>query len=536
MKIAQEKKPTTLRDLTKQIHIQEEKLREGGGPKGQERQKRLGRLNARERVRQLIDDPEQFFELNLWAGYGMYDEWGDLPAAGCITGIGKIHNRSCMIIANDATVKAGAMFPQSVKKVLRAQRIAYEHRLPTIYLVDSSGVFLPLQDEIFPDEDDFGRIFRNNAIFSSAGIPQFAAIMGNCIAGGGYLPVLCDKLLMTEGSGLYLAGPALVKAAIGQEVDPEELGGVVMHSEISGTVDFHEKDDASCLKRLRSLVDMLPEEYITQSKESTIDAEKLPHSLYDWLESMKNQPYDVRELLKYIVDRDSLQEYKADFGKTLVTAYAKINGSPVGIIASQRKHTTTGKGEVEIGGVIYADCSDKAARFVMECNQIKVPIIFLQDVVGFMVGKDAEESGIIRSGAKLVNAVSNSIVPKLTVIVGDSFGAGNYALCGKAYDPNFIVAWPNAKYTVMGAEQAAGTLVTIKKRGKEMSDEEIQKLKEETMEGYRKQMDIRYGAARGWVDAIIAPHETRDALIRMLELAKRAPLRAPTFHTGVIQV
>jgi acetyl-CoA carboxylase carboxyltransferase component len=453
----------------------------------------------------------------------MYQEWGEIPAAGVITGIGKIVGRDFMIIANDATVKAGAMFPQSIKKVLRAQRIAFECRLPIIYLVDSSGVFLPLQDEIFPDEDDFGRIFRNNAVISAAGLPQYAAIMGNCIAGGGYLPVLCDKLLMTEGSGLYLAGPALVKAAIGHDIDAEHLGGVKMHSEISGTVDFHEKDDASCLKRLRKLVDLLPLD--PTYNEPEIEPKSLPHHIYDFIDGEGKKPYDVHELLDCIVDKDSIVEYKGEYGKTLVTAYAKIQGQPVGIVANQREQMKTGQGEIQIGGVLYAESADKAARFVMECNQTKIPLIFLQDVMGFMVGPAAEQSGIIRSGAKLVNAVSNSIVPKITIVVGSSFGAGNYALCGKAYDPNFILAWPNAKYAVMGGDQAASTLSAI-------TDTDY----EEMRQRYEKQMDIRYGAARGWIDGIIPPHATREVLIHLLRWVKRAPLSQKTFHTGVMQV
>lgn len=532
---------TTLKQLSEEFLNQEQALREGGGAQGQERQQRLGRMTVRERLRHLLDDPEKFFELEIWAAYNMYPEWGQLPAAGVVTGIGEIQGRQCLVVANDATVKAGAFFPQSVKKVLRAQRIAYECRLPIIYLVDSSGVFLPLQDEIFPDEDDFGRIFRNNAVISAAGIPQFAAIMGNCIAGGGYLPVLCDKLLMTEGSGLYLAGPALVKAAIGQMVDTEELGGAEMHAKISGTVDFLEPNDSSCLKRLRALVDMLPQDEI-QASIDDFTPERDPEDVYKLVSADCTQAYDAHDLLSTIIDSGSLQEYKAEYGKSLITAYAKIQGMPVGIVANQRKHTTTGRGEVEIGGVIYTESSDKATRFVMDCNQMKVPIIFLQDVVGFMVGKQAEQSGIIRSGAKLVNAVSNSIVPKITVIVGNSFGAGNYALCGKAYDPNFILAWPNAKYAVMGADQASGTLFTVQeksaeRKGKTLDKEEAEKMRVMLKERYEAQMDIRYGAARGWVDAIIQPHTTRDVLGHLLRLVKRAPLpETKTFHTGVIQV
>jgi 3-methylcrotonyl-CoA carboxylase beta subunit len=529
----------SLKELTDEFSAQEAIIREGGGKAGKERQAGLGRLTARERVALLLDDPSSFLEWGVWAAHEMYKEWGALPAAGVITGIGRITDQPCMIIANDATVKAGAMFPQSVKKVLRAQRIAFECRLPLIYLVDSSGVFLPLQDEIFPDEDDFGRIFRNNAILSAAGLPQFAAIMGNCIAGGGYLPVLCDKLLMTEGSGLYLAGPALVKAAIGQIVDTEELGGAKMHAEISGTVDFYEPSDEACLKRLRSLIDLLPNKE-PKLKVPFKPAED-PQRLYDFISDDGTVPYDMRDLLACIVDEGSFQEYKSHYGQTLVTAYAKVGGIPVGIVANQRMQTKTGKGEIEIGGVIYADSADKATRFIMDCNQTKIPLLFFQDVVGFMVGREAEQSGIIRSGAKLVNAVSNSIVPKITVVVGNSFGAGNYALCGKAYDPNFILAWPNAKYAVMGADQAADTLFTVQgrtaeRRGKALDQEEAQKMREKIQEKYIEQMDIRYGAARGWIDAILPPHQTRDILVELLRLVSRKPIGERTFHTGVIQV
>lgn len=532
-------KSSSLRQLTEECAKQEAGLREGGGPAGQERQRRLGRMTARERLSHLLDDITTFFEIGLWAGYQMYPEWGDLPAAGVIAGIGNVSNHPCMVIANDATVKAGACFPQSVKKILRAQRIAFECRLPILYLVDSAGVFLSLQDEIFPDEDDFGRIFRNNAVLSAAGIPQIAAIMGNCIAGGGYLPVLCDKLLMTEGSGLYLAGPALVKAAIGQEVETEELGGAKMHAEISGTVDFNEPDDASCLACLRSLVDMLPSQ--VQQEITFTPPVQPPESLYELISADGNTPYDTRDLIAAIVDQDSCIEYKASYGKTLVTAYAKIHGMPVGIIANQRTPTQSGTGEVEIGGVIYSDSADKAARFIMDCNQSKIPLIFFQDVVGFMVGRQAEQSGIIRAGAKLVNAVSNSIVPKITVIVGNSFGAGNYALCGKAYDPNFILAWPNAKYAVMGAQQAADTLFHVqeraaKRQGIELDHEEVEKMLAQIRQRYEQQMDIRYGAARGWVDAIIPPHTTREVLATLLKLVTRVPCTGRTFHTGVLQV
>jgi 3-methylcrotonyl-CoA carboxylase beta subunit len=526
------------------IAQEEAVLREGGGKAGHERQRKMGRLPVRERLRQLLDKDSPFFEIELWAAYKMYEQWGKIPAAGVVTGIGNVEGVPCMIVANDATVKAGAFFPATTKKVIRAQRIAFECALPLIYLVDSAGVFLPMQDEIFPDEDDFGRIFRNNSVISAAGIPQFAAIMGNCVAGGAYLPVLCDKILMTQGSGLYLAGPSLVKAAIGQIVDAEELGGAKMHSEISGTVDFFEKDDPSCLKRVRSLVALLPEAKSIgalgeRALPKTPRPAKNPDSVCDLISFDGRKNYDARDLLITIVDDGSMDEYKADYGKTLVTAYARINSRPVGIVANQRVQVRTKKEGIQMGGVIYSDSADKAARFVMDCNQTNLPIIFFQDVSGFMVGRDAEESGIIRSGAKLVNAVSNSGVPKITVVVGGSFGAGNYAMCGKAYDPRFIVAWPTARYAVMGAAQASDTVFSIlakaRERGdKKASSEELEELRAKVKQSYEEQTDIRYGAARGWVDAIIQPHETRDVLIRLLEYVSR-PMPKAHFHTGVIQ-
>ena len=526
------------------IAEEEAVLREGGGKAGHERQRKMGRLPARERVRALLDKDSPFFEIGLWAAYKMYEEWGKIPAAGVVTGIGNVEDVPCMVVANDATVKAGAFFPATTKKVIRAQRIAFECALPLVYLVDSAGVFLPLQDEIFPDEDDVGRIFRNNSVISAAGVPQFAAIMGNCVAGGAYLPVLCDKILMTEGSGLYLAGPSLVKAAIGQIVEAEELGGAKMHAEISGTVDFCEKDDSLCLKRLRSLVALLPEAKSNgalgaRALPRTSKAAKNPDSVYDLISFDGRKNYDARDLLATVVDENSLDEYKADYGKTLVTAYARINGRPVGIVANQRVQVRTKKEGIQMGGVIYSASADKAARFVMDCNQTNLPIIFFQDVSGFMVGRDAEESGIIRSGAKLVNAVSNSVVPKITVIVGGSFGAGNYAMCGKAYDPRFIVAWPNARYAVMGAAQASDTVFSILAKAHERGDkkatpEELEELRAKVKQSYEEQTDMRYGAARGWVDAIIQPHETRDVLIRLLDYVSR-PTPKAHFHTGVIQ-
>lgn len=533
--------PETFRERCAAIAREENVLREGGGKAGQERQRKMGRLPARERIAHLLDKEATFFELGLWSAYKMYQEWGNIPAAGAVAGIGEIEGVPCMVIANDATVKAGAFFPATAKKLIRAQRIAFECSLPIVYLVDSAGVFLPMQDEIFPDEDDFGRIFRNNSVISAAGLPQFAAIMGNCVAGGAYLPVLCDKILMTEGSGLYLAGPSLVKAAIGQVVDAEELGGAKMHAEVSGTVDFYEKDDVSCLKRLRSLVALLPEAEQAKRAERIrpLAPEKKPEAVYDLMSLDGHKPYDARDLLASVIDAGTLDEYKADYGKTLVTAYARIGGHAVGIVASQRMQVKTKKEGIQMGGVIYADSADKAARFIMDCNQTGLPIIFFQDVTGFMVGRDAEQSGIIRSGAKLVNAVSNSTVPKITVVVGGSFGAGNYALCGKAYDPRFILAWPNARYAVMGAAQASDTVFSVlaraRERDKKSSPEELEELRALVKKNYEEQTDIRYGAARGWVDGIIQPHETREALMRLLQFVSR-PMPKARFHTGVIQV
>ncbi len=554
-------KPTTpsptpaLLDRCHEIAQQEAQLREGGGAAGQERQHKLGRLFVRERIAALVDSPESFLEVGLWAAHGMYREWGAFPGAGVVTGIGDIAGHPCMIVANDATVKAGAFVPMTCKKVLRAQRIAFECNLPLVYLVDSAGVFLPMQDEIFPDEDDFGRIFRNNAVISAAGIPQYAAIMGNCVAGGAYLPVLCDKILMTEGSGLYLAGPQLVKAAIGQDTDTETLGGAAMHAEISGTVDFKEKDDPAAIKRLRSLISLLPAESnkfqgtsnkagdaagIQPSAFSVQQPEFPASKIYELVSVDGRKEYDVRDVIRCLVDAGSMDEYKADYGKSIVCAFARLNGRPIGIVANQRMRVQSkaaGGAGLQMPGVIYADSADKGARFIMDCNQTRVPLLFLQDVSGFMVGKDAEHSGIIRSGAKMVNALSNSTVPKITVVTGGSFGAGNYAMCGKAFDPRFIFSWPHGKYAVMGAAQASDVVFNIlaKSSKQERTKEELDALRAQVKAGYIEQTDIRYGAARGWVDALIQPHQTRATLIRAFDLACR-PAPSANFHTGVLQV
>ncbi|MBS0201575.1 MAG: acyl-CoA carboxylase subunit beta [Planctomycetes bacterium] len=531
---------TSLRELTTQIDDQEQHLRLGGGVAGQERQRRLGRLPVRERLAALLDPQTPFYELGLWGGWGMYSDWGEIPAAGVVTGIGNVHGRSVIVVANDATVKAGAMFPQSVKKVLRAQQIATDLRLPLIYLVDSAGVFLPLQEDIFPDEQDFGRIFRNNAVISAMGIPQYSAVMGNCVAGGAYLPVLSDTLLMTEGSALNLAGPALVKAAIGQTVDPEDLGGARMHAEISGTVDFREADDPACLRRLRSLIELLPPSRPLSSRVSETKPIRDPDEIYRVVPDNERAEFDVRDLLACVVDADSMQEFRADYGTTLVTTYAKIGGRSVGIVANQCRRCKSATGELQIGGVLYTDSAEKGARFVMECNQSALPIVFLQNVQGFMVGRQSEQAGIIRSGAKLVNVVSNSVVPKLTVVIGGSFGAGNYALCGRAYDPVLMLAWPGARYAVMGADQSAETLLSLRVREAErdsrtLSDEDRLAMREDIRQQYIQHMDIRYGAARGWVDAIIAPHTTRDWLSAALCLIPEGATRGK-LNTGMLQM
>jgi len=532
-----------LADLVAQIRNEEEKIREGGGPKAIESQHAKKRLTARERIK-LLADPGSFFELGLYAAHKMYEEWGGAPAAGVITGLARVHTRMVMLIVNDATVKAGAFFPMTAKKVIRAQNIAIENRIPTIYLVDSAGVFLPLQEDVFPDTDDFGRVFRNNAVMSAMGIPQIAAIMGMCVAGGGYLPVMCDNVLMTDGSGLFLAGPALVQAAIGQKVSAEELGGAAMHSAISGTVDFREPTDEACIARIRSLIEKWG--YRRQSlwdRKQPVDPAFPAEEIYGAYDASPARPYDMKEILARIIDESRFDEYKPEYGKTLICGYARIGGFAVGIVANQKLHAQQtdheGHKRVEFGGVIYTESAEKAARFIMDCNQNLIPLVFFHDVNGFMVGRDAEWSGIIKAGAKMVNAVSNSVVPKITVIVGGSFGAGHYAMCGKAFDPRFVFAWPIAKYAVMSGDAAAGTLVEIKvkqleRSGKKLSDEERKELLDSTKKTYEEQTDPRYGAARLWIDKIIDPMETRQAITQALEAASLNPDVAE-FKVGVLQ-
>lgn len=529
--------------LVSAVHNEEERISEGGGAKAVESQHSKGRLTARERIA-LLADPGGFFELGIYAADGMYEEWGGAPAAGVVTGLARVHTRLVMLIVNDATVKAGAFFPMTAKKVIRAQNIAIENRIPTIYLVDSAGVFLPLQEDVFPDTDDFGRIFRNNAVMSALGIAQIAAIMGMCVAGGGYLPVMCDHVLMTDGSGLFLAGPALVQAAIGQKYSAEELGGAAMHSAISGTADFREPNDEACIARIRSIVDRWG-----YRRQSPWDRKKpeLPamaaEEIYGIYDASPSKPYDMREILARIVDASRFDEYKPEYGKTVLCGYARIGGFAVGIVANQKMHAQQvdheGHKRMEFGGVLYTESAEKAARFIMDCNQNLIPLVFFHDVNGFMVGRDAEWTGIIKAGAKMVNAVSNSVVPKITVIIGGSFGAGHYAMCGKAYDPRFVFAWPTAKYAVMSGESAAGTLVEIKikqleRGGRKLSDAERTELYESVKKTYDEQMDPRYGAARLWIDKIIDPLQTREAVVQALEAAALNP-DVGEFKVGVLQ-
>ena len=528
-------------EINAAIQQQQEEIKLGGGPRSIERQHSKGRLTARERIGKLLDHEQEFLEIGLWSAWGMYEDWGGAPSAGVVCGIGRIRGRSVMLIANDATIKAGAFFPMTCKKVLRAQRIAMTNRIPLVYLVDSAGVFLPLQDEIFPDEDDFGRIFRNNSVISAMGIPQIAAIMGNCVAGGGYLPVLCDKILMTEGSGLYLAGPALVKSAIGQEVTHEELGGAEMHAEVSGTIDFRDPDDESCLRRLADLVEALPTD-MRSEKFRRMEAKpaSLPGTrIHDLVSPDATGQFDVRQLIDCVADGGSFEEYKAEYGKTMVCGYARVGGFSVGIIANQHQAEMTRSEGMQFGGVIYHDSADKTARFIMDCNQTWTPLLFLQDVMGFMVGRDSEQAGIIRKGAKIVNAISNSRVPKVTIITGGSYGAGNYAMCGKAYDPRLIVAWPSAEIAVMGGAAAAKVLLQIemaslKSKGEKITKEQQNNLFNKIKGKYDNQVSPYYAASRLWIDAVIDPIETRKVISMGIEMANNK-ISDKAYNVGVIQ-
>jgi 3-methylcrotonyl-CoA carboxylase beta subunit len=523
----------------------EASIEKGGGENAIKKLHSQNKLFARERINLLIDKNTEFLEIGKLAAYGMYEEYGGAPSSGTIFGIGKIHNRDCVIVANDATVKAGAWFPITCKKNLRAQEIAMENRLPIIYLVDSAGVFLPLQDEIFPDKEHFGRIFRNNAIISSMGIPQIAAIMGPCVAGGAYLPIMSDETIIVEGTGsIFLAGPHLVKAAIGEIIDVETLGGARVTTEFSGITDEKVKDDKTAIEKIRSLVSKFGSVELTgfDRTESTPPSYD-PDEIFGIFPEDSSKPYNTYDLLARIIDNGELDEYKPDYGKTIITGYARIDGWAVGIVANQRdivrKSTPKGNSEVQFGGVIYSDSADKASRFIMNCNQRIIPLLFLQDVTGFMVGSQAEYGGIIKDGAKMVNVVANSTVPKITIIVGNSFGAGNYAMCGKAYDPRFIFAYPNAKIAVMGAAQASSVLVDIrigqlKKKGKEITEEEKNKIVNEIKERYEEQTNVVYAASRLWIDGIINPAKTRDIVSRCISYANHNP-NIPKFNPGVIQ-
>lgn len=530
-----------MKNLLRILNAKAEQIKLGGGKDAIEKHHKRGKLTARERIQKLIDPGSEFLEIGLFAAYGMYEEYGGAPSAGVVVGIGKVHGRDVVIVANDATVKAGAWFPITCKKNLRAQEIAMENRIPIVYLVDSAGVFLPLQSEIFPDKEHFGRIFRNNAIMSSMGIPQIAAIMGPCVAGGAYLPIMSDEALIVEGTGsVFLAGPHLVKAAIGEEIDIETLGGATVHSEISGVTDYKCKNDEEAIETIRSLISKLGETPKANFNRTEPRPPKYdPYEIYGIIPKDISRPYDMYEVLARIVDDSEIDEYKAGYGKTLICAYARIDGWAVGIVANQRSIVKTKLGEMQVGGVIYSDSADKAARFIMNCNQKRIPLVFFQDVTGFMVGKRAEWGGIIKDGAKMVNAVANSTVPKFTFIIGNSFGAGNYAMCGKAYDPRFIFAWPTAQIAVMGGKQASETLLSIKlsqmeKEGKIITKEEQEKLLKEIQERYEREMEPLFAAARLWVDGIIDPVETRKIISRGIEIANNNPY-IPKFNVGVIQ-
>lgn len=515
-------------------------IKDGGGKKRIEKLHQEGKLTARERIAKLIDPDSDFLEIGAFAAYGMYEEHGGCPAAGVVTGMGYIVGRLCMIVANDATVKAGAWFPMTGKKNLRAQEIAMENRIPIIYLVDSAGVYLPMQDEIFPDKEHFGRIFRNNARMSSMGIPQIAAVMGACVAGGAYLPIMSDEALIVEGTGsIFLAGPYLVKAAIGEDVDKETLGGAVTHSEVSGVTDYKMKDDDECLRTIRDLVSRLGHSERAgfdriQARPPKLNAEEI----FGILPTDSAKPYNTLEILRRLVDEGVLTEYKKDYGKSIICAYARIDGWSVGIVANSRTVVRNGKGEMQFGGVIYSDSADKATRFILNCNQKKIPLVFFHDVTGFMVGSRSEHGGIIKDGAKMVNAVANSTVPKISIVIGNSYGAGNYAMCGKAYDPRFIFAWPSARIAVMGGDQAARVLTQIqvaglKAKGHPPQPEEEEALYQKIKARYDEQTTPYYAAARLWVDGIIDPLETRKAISMGLEAASHAPVEK--FNPGVIQ-
>jgi len=525
-----------------QVRQKLEKIYEGGGAKAAQKQKEKNKLTARQRIAYLCDDNTPFTEIGAFAGYEMYEEYGGCPAGGTVSGIGYVSGRQCIIVANDQTVKAGAWFPITGKKNLRMQEIAMENKLPVIYIVDSAGVFLPMQDEIFPDKEHFGRIFRNNAKMSAMGITQIAAVTGACVAGGAYLPIMSDETLMVEGAGsIFLAGPYLVKAAIGEDIDAETLGGAATHNELSGIADYKFKTEEECLDQVKKIISRLGKPGTAGfDRIAAVEPKPGKDQLFGIMSEGNTKPYDMLQMINCLTDADSFDEFKKDYGKTIVCGYARIDGWAVGIVANQRLIVKSKKGEMQLGGVIYNDSADKAARFIMNCNQKKIPLVFLQDVTGFMVGSRSEHSGIIKDGAKLVNAVANSVVPKITIIVGNSYGAGNYAMCGKAYDPRFIYAWPTAKIAVMGGEQAAKTMLQIevgamKAKGKEVTAEEEKAFLEKITDKYTRQTKPEYAAARLWVDAIIDPAETRRVISEGIKAADQNP-DIPEFKTGVFQV
>lgn len=525
------------------MHQRHALVRMGGGKKAMDKAAERGKMSPRERINYLIDKGTQFQEIGSFAGWEMYEKEGGCPSGGTVGGIGYVSGRQCMIVANDNTVKAGAWFPISGKKNLRLQEIAMENRLPVIYIVDSAGVYLPMQDEIFPDKEHFGRIFRNNAVMSAMGISQIAAVMGACVAGGAYLPIMSDETLMVEGNGsIFLAGPFLVKAAIGEDVDAETLGGAKTHTEISGIADYKFDTEAECLDQVRRIMDKLGQEQHNAGFDriAAVAPAKDIQDVYGLISTENNKPYDVLDVIECIVDAGSFDQFKEDYGKTIVCGYGRVDGWAVGIVANQRKVLKSGKGEMQLGGVIYNDSADKAARFIQNCNQKKIPLVFLQDVTGFMVGSRSEHSGIIKDGAKLVNAVANSVVPKLTFITGNSYGAGNYAMCGKAYDPRFIYAWPNAKIAVMGGEQAAKTLLQIQvaalqRKGEVIDPEKEAALLKEITDRYARQTSAYYAAARLWVDEIIDPADTRRLISEGITAANQAPIEK-LWRGGVFQV
>ena len=517
-----------------------ERIYEGGGKKSIQKQREKNKLTARERIDYLIDNDKPFLEIGAFAGYEMYEQQGGCPAGGTVAGVGYVSDRQCVIVANDQTVKAGAWFPITGKKNLRMQEIAMENHLPIIYLVDSAGVFLPMQDEIFPDKEHFGRIFRNNATMSAMGVTQIAAVMGACVAGGAYLPIMSDETLMVEGASIYLAGPYLVKAAIGEDVDTETLGGAVTHTEISGIADYKFKTERECMDHIKKMMGMLGvKAHAGFDHIAPKPPKKSAEELYGFF-PFDGKPYDIIDIIERIVDDSEFEQFKEDYGKTIVCGYGRIDGWAVGIVANQRKIVKNKKGEMQMGGVIYNDSADKAARFILNCNQKKIPLVFLQDVTGFMVGSRSEQAGIIKDGAKMVNAVANSVVPKITIIIGNSYGAGNYAMCGKAYDPRFIYAWPSAKIAVMGGHQAAKTLLQIqvsamKSKGEEIETGQEQKLLTEIKNRYDQQTTPYYAAARLWVDAIIDPVETRKIISEGISAANQNPDIAE-MKLGVFQV